>query len=103
MDDDIDDDKGDDDFTDDGLEAEEAEIDPAGSQKKSGRRGVDLPWDYYDSFETIDEFNSSEIFKELDDNFSRRSGKASSTEIFHCKFLRRKGYNCQCKRRVLYS
>ena len=100
----LDEDSNDINFVDEGLEGDVDEsVNIPGVGEKSGRRGPDLPWELYENFNTIDEFKGSDVFKELGD-YTRRSGKATSTETFVCKFSRKKGYlNCESKIRVIYS
>ena len=81
----MDDDVNDGDFVDEGLEEEEEEEEDDLNSRpgsKSGRRGPDLPWDLCATFNSIDEFKESDIYKELNE-FSRRSGKTTSRETYH--------------------
>ena len=85
-DEEIDDGVNDGDFVYKGLEEEEEEEedDDLSSRpgSKSGRRGPDLQWDLCATFNLIDELKESDIYKELNE-FSRRSGKATSRETYH--------------------
>jgi len=71
--------------------------------KKKGRRGADLPWEEFDTFESKEELDQSVLPDMLTTGFTRRSGKHGDIQTWHCKFARRKGYLCQTRYKVTFS
>ena len=67
------------------------------------RRGVDLDWKEWEAFETREDYKRSEIPALLATTFTLRSGKATSSEVYHCRHARKKGFNCGTKVKVIYS
>ena len=67
------------------------------------RRGADLGWKEWQAFETTEAYESSEIPSLLTTAFTLRSGKATSSEVYHCRHARKKGFNCGTKVKVIFS
>lgn len=84
-------------------EREEEEFEVTGISGKKGRRGPDLVWEDFQQFENVAQFELSDIPALLERDFSMRSGKLSSRETYYCKWLRKRGYNCNVKIRVIYA
>ena len=57
----------------------------------------------WQSFETKEEYERSEIPALLKTTFTLRSGKGTSSEVYHCRFARKKGFNCGKKVKVVFS
>ena len=67
------------------------------------RRGVDLDWREWEAFETREDYKRSEIPALLATTFTLRSGKGTSSEVYHCRYARKKGFNCGRKVKVVFS
>ena len=87
---------------DEGDEEEEEDLEQV-APKKKGRRGADLPWEEFTTFDTKEDFDNSTIPEMLTGGFTRRSGKQGDIQTWHCKFARRKSYLCQTRFKVTFS
>ena len=56
-----------------------------------------------EAFETREEYERSEIPALLKTTFTLRSGKGTSSEVYHCRFARKKGFNFGKKVKVVFS
>ena len=89
-------------MVDEGLEeGEDEEVEDGGL--RTGRRGPDLAWQNLIEFETTELYQASNIPSILKSGFTLRSGKLSNNETYYCKYMRKKGYSCKVKMRVLNS
>ena len=66
-------------------------------------RGKDLEWSDWKVFETSQELEASDVAAMLRTNYTLRTGKNSSLQVFHCRHSRKKGYNCASKVRLMFS
>ena len=67
------------------------------------RRGVEIDWQEWQAFESREDFETSEIPALLKTVFTLRSGKATSSQVYHCRHARKKGFNCGTKVKVVFS
>ena len=75
--------------------------------KKSGNvRGKDINWIEFKAFENNEEFNESELNRELKNDFTMKTAREvdyADTENFSCKYARRKGFlPCPLQYKVNY-
>ena len=68
-----------------------------------GRRGKDLEWQEWQVFETKEEWESSAVVDNLKTDFTLRTGKLTSCQVHHCRFARKKGFNCGVKVKLIFS
>ena len=94
----------DDEMIDEGLkEDEEDDFEDDVARTKSGRRGPDLEWEDFAEFDDMESFKASDIPAMLKKGLSVRSGKLSSVETYYCKFMRKRGYSCKVRMKVIFS
>ena len=74
-----------------------------GQEVRRKKRGVESDWKELEAFETREEYERSEIPALLKTTFTLRSGKGTSSEVYHCRFARKKGFNCGKKVKVVFS
>ena len=72
-------------------------------QVTRGRRGKDLEWRDWEVFETREEWETSAVVENLKTDFTLRTGKLSSRQVYHCRFAQKKGINCGVKMKLTFS
>ena len=101
-----------DDLIDDGAEEsfvpeEDEEVEEVESNSNKKGRGVDLEWQFFLQYDTLEMYNSSAIPKELKEKYSLRKTSetlGSTKEVYYCKFARKKKYvECKSKYRATFS
>ena len=62
-----------------------------------------MDWRDWEVFETREEWDTSAVVENLKTDFTLRTGKLSSRQVYHCRFARKKGFNCGVKVKLTFS
>ena len=62
-----------------------------------------MDWRDWEVFETRKKWDTSEVVENLKTDFTLRTGKLSSRQVYHCRFARKKGFNCGVKVKLTFS
>ena len=62
-----------------------------------------MDWRDWKVFETREEWDTSAVVENLKTDFTLRTGKLSSRQVYHCRFARKKGFNCGVKVKLMFS
>ena len=62
-----------------------------------------MDWRDWEVFETREEWDTSAVVESLKTDFTLRTGKLSSRQVYHCRFARKKGFNCGVKVKLTFS